>query len=50
MADNIHELQGKLQQQQSDVLDISERISAGKDQLEDLQREIDAAREVKFGK
>jgi hypothetical protein len=45
MADSIYKLQSELQQLQSEVLDISERISAGKDQLKDLYKEIDAAQE-----
>jgi hypothetical protein len=45
MADSIHKLQGKHQQLQKEILDISKRISIGEDQLEDLCDKIDAAQE-----
>jgi hypothetical protein len=45
MADGIHKLQEKLEQLQSEVLDISMRKSLGKDQLKDLHNEIETAQE-----
>jgi chromosome segregation ATPase len=45
MADSIHKLQEKLEQLQSEVLDISIRKSVGKDQLKDLHDEIETAQE-----
>jgi len=39
MADSIHKLQEKLEQLQSEVLDISIRKSVGKEELEDLLNE-----------
>jgi hypothetical protein len=45
MADSIHKLQEKLQQLQSEVVDISIRKSVGIDQLEDLHKEIETTRE-----
>jgi hypothetical protein len=45
MSDSIYKLQGKLQQLQSEVLDMSKRKSLGQEKLEDLHKEIDAAQE-----
>jgi hypothetical protein len=45
MADSIHKLQEKLEQLQSEVLDISIRKSVGKEELEDLHKEIETTRE-----
>jgi hypothetical protein len=45
MADNIHTLKEKLQQLQSEVLDIAMRKSVGKDQLKTLQNEIETTQE-----
>src|SRR5215207_1399209 len=45
MADNIHKLQEKLQQLQSEVLDIMMRKSVGKEELKDLQKEIEATQD-----
>jgi hypothetical protein len=44
-ADKIHDLKEKLQQVQSEVLDIEIRKSVGKDHLKDLHKEIEAAHE-----
>jgi hypothetical protein len=45
MADSIHKLQEKLEQLQSEVLDISIRKSVDKDQLKHLHNEIETAQE-----
>jgi uncharacterized protein (DUF3084 family) len=45
MADSIHKLQEKLEQLQSEVLDISIRKSVGKEELEDLLNETEAVQE-----
>src|ERR671922_1900388 len=45
MADSIHKLQERLQQLQSEVLDISIRKSVGKEKLKDLHKEIETIRE-----
>ena len=45
MADSIHKLQDKLQQLQSEVVDIEMKKSKGKEQLKALQNEIEATRE-----
>jgi hypothetical protein len=45
MADSIHKLQEKLEQLQSEVLDISIRKSVGKEELEDLLNEKEAVQE-----
>ena len=45
MADSIHKLQEKLQQLQSEVLDIVMRKSVGKEELKDLHNETEAAQE-----
>jgi hypothetical protein len=45
MADSIHKLQERLQQLQSEVVDISIRKSMSEDQLEDLDNEIETAQE-----
>ena len=42
MADSIHKLQERLQQLQSEVLDISIRKSVGNEELEDLHEEVEA--------
>ena len=44
VADNIHKLQEKLQQLQSEVVDIEMKKSKGKEQLKVLQNEIEATR------
>jgi hypothetical protein len=45
MADSIHKLQEKLEQLQSEVVEISIRKSVGKEELEDLHKEIETTRE-----
>src|SRR5215211_9331800 len=45
MADSIHKLQEKLQQLQSEVVDISMKKSVDKKLLEDLQNEIETVQE-----
>jgi peptidoglycan hydrolase CwlO-like protein len=45
MSDSIYELQDKLQHLESEVLDVSIRKTAGKDQLKTLQNEIGTTRE-----
>jgi uncharacterized protein YfkK (UPF0435 family) len=45
MADSIHKLTEKLQQLQSEVVDIGIRKSVGKEELKDLHYEIEAAQE-----
>jgi hypothetical protein len=45
MADSIHKLQEKLEQLQSEVLDISIRKSVGKEELKDLLNETEAVQE-----
>jgi hypothetical protein len=45
MADSIHKLQEKLQQLQSEVVDISIRKSVGNEELEDLHKEVEAVQE-----
>jgi DNA repair exonuclease SbcCD ATPase subunit len=45
MADSIHKLQEKLEQLQSEALDVSIRKSEGKEELEDLLNETEAVQE-----
>jgi hypothetical protein len=45
MADSIHMLEDKHRQLHSEVLDISEMKSIGREKLEDLHKKIDAAQE-----
>src|SRR5215207_445850 len=45
MADSIHKLQEKLQQLQSEVLDIAMQKTVDKEELKDLHDEIEAAQE-----
>jgi DNA repair exonuclease SbcCD ATPase subunit len=45
MADSIHKLQEKLEQLQSEALDISIRKSVGNEELEDLHEEVEAVQE-----
>src|SRR5215208_6852475 len=45
MFDSIHKLQEKLEQLQSEVLDISIRKSVGKEELKDLHNEIQPTQE-----
>jgi hypothetical protein len=45
MADEIHRFKEKFQQLQSDVIEIGTKKSVGKEQLETLQNEIEAAQE-----
>jgi hypothetical protein len=45
MADDIHNLEEKFHQLQSEVIDMGMRKSIGKDQLKDLHNEIEAAQE-----
>jgi hypothetical protein len=45
MADNIHKLQEKFQHLQSEVVDISMRKTAAKEELNDLLNKIEAAQE-----
>src|SRR5918995_628571 len=45
MADSIHKLQEKFQQLQSDVIELGMKKSVGKERLETLQNEIEAAQE-----
>jgi hypothetical protein len=45
MADSIHRLQDRLQQLQSEVLDISRRQSVGQEKLKSLHKEISGTQE-----
>ena len=45
MADSIHELQKKLEQLQSEVVDIGIKKSVGKEELKDLHKEIETTQE-----
>ena len=45
MADSIHKLTEKLQQLQSEVVDIGIRKSVGKEELKDLHNEIQPTQE-----
>ena len=45
MADNIHKLQDKLQQLQSEISNISKSKTIAKDKLQGIHEEIEAARE-----
>jgi hypothetical protein len=45
MADSLHKLQDKIQQLQSEILDISKSKTVAKDQLKDLHKEIEVAQE-----
>jgi FtsZ-binding cell division protein ZapB len=45
MADKIHDLKEKLQQLQSEVVDIATKKSVAKEELKDLHNEIEAAQE-----
>jgi DNA repair exonuclease SbcCD ATPase subunit len=45
VADNIHKLQEKLQQLQSEIVDIEMKKSKDKEQLKTLQNEIEATQE-----
>ena len=45
MADSIHKLQDKLQQLKSELIDVSRRKAVGQEELEDFNKEIEAAQE-----
>jgi DNA repair exonuclease SbcCD ATPase subunit len=45
MANSLHKLQDKIQQLQSEILDISKNKTVAKDQLKDLHKEIEVAQE-----
>lgn len=45
MAGSLHKLQDKIQQLQSEILDISKSKTVAKDQLKDLHKEIEVAQE-----
>src|SRR5215211_3505751 len=45
MADSIHRLQDRLQQLQSEILDISRRQSVGQEKLKSLHKEISGTQE-----
>ena len=47
MADKIHDLKEKFQQLQSEVVDMEMRKSVGKEELKDLQSEIETLQDGK---